>query len=553
MFTPLVALVALLAVSAPHAKKQTLVRQVALGVELIQEVTPDGAPGGPLVVTTLRIDPSVKGVRVEAALGGGKVWDNDATLGREIPSKTVAQRKAVAGINASFFPFAGNPIGLHVENGEVVTEPALPRTAFVLMDDGTVQFPRFSYEGSVNGKPLHGFNRKPGKGSELLLFTPIFADKTLKSEGRVEVVLEGMTLPLKFGSELTGKVVSVSEGGQTPILAGTVVLSGGGALGEWLKEWAKPGETATLALKLTALDRTLDPAKIAQAVTGAGRLLAAGKFALDLPAEKLQPSFSTTRHPRTAVGATADGRQAKLSRGASLTELAGIMLAQGAVEAVNLDGGGSSSCAIRGAVASSPSEGVERPVADSLLVFADDPVLLPVPLMITSPEGALEVGETRRFTLPESVDPLGVVWTVEGGIGFVDQEGAFRAQRPGTGTLVLWHGGQSARIPLAVGKGNVAKAEPKRDTPGFASQAVFSADGATLTVTIANSEGDKLGGEAIMLSVTGGVATPNPATTSPQGEATITIQWDPSTAPVARRVKLSSPSKRFQSVTIKPS
>ena len=512
MFTPLVALVALLAISTPHAKKKTLVRQVALGVELIQEVTPEGAPGGPLVVTTLRIDPSVKGVRVEAALGGGTVWDSDSTLGREVPSKTVAQRKAVAGINASFFPFAGNPIGLHVENGEVVTEPALPRTAFVLMDDGTAQFPRFSYEGSVNGKPLHGFNRKPGKGSELLLFTPIFADKTLKTEGRVEVVIEGVTLPLKFGAELTGKVVSVSEGGQTPIPAGTVVLSGGGALGEWLKEWAKPGEVATLALKVTALDRTLDPAKIAQAVTGAGRLLAAGKFALDLPAEKLQPSFSTTRHPRTAVGATADGkllfvtvdgRQATLSRGASLTELAGIMQAQGAVEAVNLDGGGSSSCVIRGAVANSPSEGVERPVADSLLVFADDPVLLPVPLMITSQEGALEVGETRRFTLPESVDPLGVVWTVEGGIGFVDQEGVFRAQRPGTGTLVLWHGGQSARIPLAVGKGTVVKAEPKLDRPGFVPQALFSADGATL--------------------------------------------------PAARQVKLSSPTKRFESVVVRPS
>lgn len=135
----------------------------------------------------------------------------------------------------------------------------------------------------------------------------------------------------------------------------------------------------------------------------------------------------------------------------------------------------------------------------------------------------------------------------------MDQEGVFRAQRPGTGTLVLWHGGQSARVPLAVGKGKIAKAEPKLDTPGFVPQAVFSADGATLTVTLANSEGDKLGGEAIALSVTGGVATPNPATTNPHGEAIITIQWDPSTAPSARQVKLSSPGKRFQSVTIKPS
>ena len=562
MFMPFVALVALLCVSAPTAKKKVVVRQLAPGVELVQEVTPEGDKDGPLVVTTVRIDPSVKGVRVEAALGGDSVWANDATLGREIPSKTVARRKAVAGINAGFFPFAGNPIGLHVENGEVVTEPGLPRTAFVLMDDGSAQFPRFSFEGAVNGKTLHGFNRKPGKGNELLLFTPIFAEKTLKTEGRVEVVVEGVSLPLKFGTELTGKVVSVGTGGLTPLKPGTVVLSAGGDTTDWLSSWARPGEAVTISLKATPLDRTLDPAKIVQAVTGSGRLLAGGKFALNLADEKIGASFSTTRHPRTAVGATAegkllfvtvDGRQPKLSRGASLTELAGIMLALGAVEAVNLDGGGSSACAVRGAVANSPSEGIERPVADSLLVFAEESPMMPTDeLTIAAPERALAVGETRTFPLPDGVDPTSVVWTVSGGIGFVDQEGNFRAQRPGKGAVIVWRGSQSVRVPVEVAK-DPAKAAPKLDTPEFVPQAAFSADGTTLTITIANSEGDRLGGEVISLAVTGGVATPSPTTTNPRGEATVTIQWDTNTAPAARQVKVSSPNKRFQSVTVKPS
>lgn len=562
MFTPMVAFVSLFCVSVPAVKKKMVVRQLAPGVELLQEVTPSGDKDGPLVVTTVRIDPKVKGVRVEAALGGGNVWANDATLGREIPSKTVARRKAVAGINAGFFPFAGNPIGLHVENGELVTEPGLPRTAFVLLNDGSVSFPRFSFAGTVNGATLHGLNRKPGKGSELLLFTPIFADKTLKIEGRFEVIVEGVTLPLKLGTTLTGKVVAVREGGLTPLAPGTVVLSAGGDSVDWLKGWAKPGEAVTISLKATPLDRKLDPSKILQAVTGSGRLLAGGKFALDLKAESIGASFSTTRHPRTAVGVTAegkllfvtvDGRQAGLSRGASLTELAGIMLALGAVEAVNLDGGGSSACAVRGAVANSPSEGVERPVADSLLVFAEESTMPQSEVALPTQPQVLTVGETRSFPLPEGVDSASVAWTVAGGVGFVDQEGSFRALRAGKGALVLWRGAQETRIPLVVVKsGTKATPEPKLDNAAFVPQAVFNDEGTRLTITIANSEGDKLGGEAIQLTVTGGTVLPNPVSTSPQGVAMVTIQWDPATAPDARQIKLSSPLKRFLTVTVKP-
>lgn len=64
-----------------------------------------------------------------------------------------------------------------------------------------------------------------------------------------------------------------------------------------------------------------------------------------------QASFATARHPRTAVGianggrrlllVVVDGRQAGYSDGMTLRELATLMLALGAPEALNLDGGGS--------------------------------------------------------------------------------------------------------------------------------------------------------------------------------------------------------------------
>lgn len=95
-------------------------------------------------------------------------------------------------------------------------------------------------------------------------------------------------------------------------------------------------------------------------------------------------AFGKARHPRTAAGvardgrrlilAVVDGRQSPYSDGMSLNELATLMLALGARDAVNLDGGGSSTLlyadrasagALRIANRPSDKEG-ERAVGDAL-------------------------------------------------------------------------------------------------------------------------------------------------------------------------------------------
>jgi hypothetical protein len=84
------------------------------------------------------------------------------------------------------------------------------------------------------------------------------------------------------------------------------------------------------------------------------------------------------RHPRTAVAVTArgtllfvtlDGRQAR-SKGMRLDELARELVALGATEAVNLDGGGSTTMVVNGVVRNSPADGYERAVSDALLIFS---------------------------------------------------------------------------------------------------------------------------------------------------------------------------------------
>jgi hypothetical protein len=81
--------------------------------------------------------------------------------------------------------------------------------------------------------------------------------------------------------------------------------------------------------------------------------------------------------PRTAIGivdenrlvfVVVDGRDTGYSRGATLPELAEIMLGLGAQTAYNLDGGGSSTMFFDGEVVNRPSNGGERGTSDILYV-----------------------------------------------------------------------------------------------------------------------------------------------------------------------------------------
>ncbi|MFT3844146.1 MAG: phosphodiester glycosidase family protein [Lacibacter sp.] len=84
------------------------------------------------------------------------------------------------------------------------------------------------------------------------------------------------------------------------------------------------------------------------------------------------------KHPRTAMGYTADGkliilvvqgRSDKIAEGASLKQLARIMIDLGCVEALNLDGGGSSCLLVNGKETIQPSDKTgERPVPGVFII-----------------------------------------------------------------------------------------------------------------------------------------------------------------------------------------
>ncbi|MGI8668256.1 MAG: phosphodiester glycosidase family protein, partial [Aridibacter sp.] len=111
---------------------------------------------------------------------------------------------------------------------------------------------------------------------------------------------------------------------------------------------------------------------------GVPQLIKNGKIEITWEQEKTSKSFVETKHPRTAVAKLKDGKflmitvdgRSEESGGIGLEDLAKILLELGATDAMNLDGGGSTTMFLDGKVVNKPSdkEG-ERKVSDAILVF----------------------------------------------------------------------------------------------------------------------------------------------------------------------------------------
>ncbi|HZM23963.1 MAG TPA: phosphodiester glycosidase family protein, partial [Anaerolineales bacterium] len=122
------------------------------------------------------------------------------------------------------------------------------------------------------------------------------------------------------------------------------------------------------------------PGNIYNAISGDRMIVLKGELVPDLDDTELDPrtAVGTNRNGRYLYLVVVDGRQPFYSSGATLAELAQILIDEGAYIAMNLDGGGSSTMVIEGEngqplILNSPIDnyipGRERPVANHLGVY----------------------------------------------------------------------------------------------------------------------------------------------------------------------------------------
>jgi hypothetical protein len=170
-----------------------------------------------------------------------------------------------------------------------------------------------------------------------------------------------------------GRVVAVADTpGEGPIEPGTTVLVGRDAGADTLRT-------------LHVGDRAAVGERLAPTATRIPYVFAAGGFPVLRDGQPLPGLDTKTAATRTAAGFGGDGHtlylmaldgNAETGAGLTIAELAAVMRRIGADDAVNLDGGGSTTLVARapGATAATvrnhPSGGAERPVANAIGVFA---------------------------------------------------------------------------------------------------------------------------------------------------------------------------------------
>jgi exopolysaccharide biosynthesis protein len=363
--------------AAPNPPETRHVETLAPGVEHISIRRGDfteKAGTDRWTIHVLNLDPSQ--VRLELARA------MDEGVGIETVSSMAGRHGAVAAINGGYFRtgglYRGEPAGFLEVAGRVLSEPSRGRPGLavgntaggVRMTVVTVNLHAEVVASNGAARPIDGINGPRGPG-DLCLFTPEFHRTTLTGAGGVEAVI------------IDGLVTAVLDGqGSARIPENGVVLSGSGNGGQWIRHNLGAGQTAALRTEASV---TPQPGFAPDFIIGGGPLLVRdGRPAADSDPGKYDPGFIAKRHPRTAAGVrgdgtvvlvVVDGRHPASSVGMTIREMSDLMIEFGSVEAVNLDGGGSTTMVVKDAVVNNPSDPTgERPVGDALLVFVRPPL-----------------------------------------------------------------------------------------------------------------------------------------------------------------------------------
>lgn len=371
-------------------------RAVAPGVSLRRVVLPDG----PMTMYVLEVDLR----RPELVVRAVRACDRGS--GRERPSAIAWRLRAegldvVAAINAGFFDLEGGT-GTSESNvvvdGEIAKGVELTESPFDRFDNAHSQFgfterrrpiiDRLRLAGTVRTArghwPLGAVNGTPVP-HEVALYT-----RWSGRAPRYPTAVRSTSVPLtRIGSADsvgagTGKsivryrVIAPARPDTAADITGTrALLVATGTASDGVNR-LRVGDVVTIETHFVP-----DRGALRSVVGGWPRIVRNG---IDVSAaadtiEGTFPRFAASRHPRSVVGFSrdsstlyliaVDGRQAS-SVGMSLGELARAVIGLGVIDALNLDGGGSTALVVGDSVVNHPSDSTgERAVGDALVITRD--------------------------------------------------------------------------------------------------------------------------------------------------------------------------------------
>jgi len=346
-------------------------RSVAPGVEQRFVALPEG----PLTYHAVTIDLTTAGLRPMIVKG------RDLATGRERVDEMAARLRSrgwvpVVGINADFWGAQALPVGWHVEDGTLWSGPGGTRSVLAFDDEDRPLIA--SGEGAVELlSPTGGSlvvddvnGRKPGQYPSLRTTPSGTRTPLLLDDGIREAILE-LEAP-KIIPNTAVPVTMLGWGhGESDLLPTQAVLL---LEANKIPSWLQPGAGLTLSIRFDKIQGSFSK------VTGGGPRILEHSVFVGLEAgerESVGQEFVRALHPRSAIGISADrtklvlltvdGRQPGRSIGADLELLADLMAQLGCADALNMDGGGSSTLWVRDGVANFPSDPAgPRPVTNAL-------------------------------------------------------------------------------------------------------------------------------------------------------------------------------------------
>jgi len=400
------------------------------GVTLnISHTSLQGSQYGLFEISILKLTPKNFQGQLISVLGNNKIATPETT------SSMAHNKNAIAAVNAGFFVFdtkygvVGDPAGISVINGELISEAVAERPALLIKN-----FPQLSVhilEGVKTKQTLifedekvliNGINRTIGKilncGQQTEnKIIPAIHDHLCESTNEIvlyddtfgELSMLKNAADFSFFIDKNNKIYGVNDKTKKSVPQGHYLIRSIGAKAKKLTTLIKAEQRVKVDFKVVSKSGEVKLEKGMYIVNGGPTLLLEGKENIairpqegwDTKAPLLGKSavdskdkidhvgehltsrkqfyynWVVRRHPRTAVGITQSGdvyivviygRNPKESVGASVTEMAKIMKSLNVDKAMNLDGGGSSVMIVDGKSTGIPSdvEG-ERAVGDALL------------------------------------------------------------------------------------------------------------------------------------------------------------------------------------------
>ncbi|MDI6784566.1 MAG: phosphodiester glycosidase family protein, partial [bacterium] len=273
-----------------------------------------------------------------------------------------------------------DPVGLFMLDGKIIIPPTFNRSTFLINNQGKVFIRRVS----MNDIDIQIAHRKLQSPT---IYTRVYGAKTPEDSSRTELVITNQ------------EVVELNENPPTLIPQNGLVIS-------LLKQSSLCPQLLEIIKDNRAVEYTLRNPRtfgtIIHAIAAGPQLVENGRtipayfferkpLQEDFQAMVLAPTRFThtiadekSRAPRSAIGITKenhvlfvtidDDRKVNLlpnersSIGATLGELAQIMVDLGCVDALNFDGGGSTTLFYEGKMVNRPSDGFPRVISTAILV-----------------------------------------------------------------------------------------------------------------------------------------------------------------------------------------